>query len=515
MESASRKTLAIMLVLTVMAALAALFLTIMLSTNSGFGITIYLLIALLAAISISCIFMIVVISKAASDRKIEGELNEKSDAGDAAEPVNNKRTYISPGGKNTYENILYQHRRSVRNDYISSMLKGFFAQSESLKAQLERFGGSFDLNGFFLLSYAVHDLRDALLVGSDVVKPEEAGPIQYGVINIIDELINGITTGMVINLDTRIICIAEITDKLGKDDEAREKIMDFAGMSAEKIKDALALPCSVYISCEHDAVTGLANAYAEVVHIEEYCELLGIEPQTISYEEIDSVSTQPLSGRWAFEMERRFISAIQSGDYKSAKKFLNEVIERELSSNQPSIHVAKLRVFSMINLVMNSIDVANSFVDVDFFDREIRNITLVNSLTLPEFTKKMNRIFDSIIEHMEAKDKEAIPDWVVKISEYVNKHHMDPNLNVARVADEFGLNAAYASRTFKNYVSKGIFDYIQEMRLTHAKKLLLEGESAVKASEKSGFSNQRSMTRAFIKCEGTTPGHFAALSQKD
>lgn len=515
MKHIPAKAAAVMLICAAASAVFTLVLFLKLPIGTDPGPTIYIIAALLVLNASLCALSICVILGSSGRASKQPGKTSESETGDTAASAAGGE--ISPQGKESeeYKDILHHHRRSIRNDYIISLLKGLYSQAGGLKNQLHRFGGSFELGGFILLSYNVHDLRDALLMESEAITPGEVGVVQYGVINIIDELINNAGTGNVINFETRIICIAEISEKSGWTDDPDEAARKFAVMSSENINEALNLPCSVYISRIHNSGDGLAEAYDEVVRVEDYCELLGIESQIVAYGEIDSEATTPLSGRWAFDMERKFISAIQSGDYKSAKKLLNAVIERELSGNHPSIHVAKLRVFSLVNLVMNSVDVVTSHVDRDFFDREIRNITLVDSLTLPDFKKKMDLIFDRIIEHMENKALESAPEWVVKISEYINSNFKDPNLNVAKVADEFGLNAAYASRTFKKHTSKGIFDYILDVRLACAKELLLEGASAVKASEESGFSNQRAMTRAFVKCVGTTPGRFAAQSKQD
>ena len=92
------------------------------------------------------------------------------------------------------------------------------------------------------------------------------------------------------------------------------------------------------------------------------------------------------------------------------------------------------------------------------------------------------------------------------VRDYVRCHYSDPELNVNRVAAEFGRNPSYLSRSFLRATGTSVLDYIHRYRIQEAKILIGRGETIAEAAHAVGYSNVLTMSRAFKKYEGTTPG---------
>ena len=91
---------------------------------------------------------------------------------------------------------------------------------------------------------------------------------------------------------------------------------------------------------------------------------------------------------------------------------------------------------------------------------------------------------------------------------YIDVHFSDTEMNVSTLADAFDLNPAYIGRIFRAKVGASIPEYIQSARIRRAKTLLGAGITVAETADRTGFGSVRSMTRAFQKIEGTTPGKF-------
>ena len=97
---------------------------------------------------------------------------------------------------------------------------------------------------------------------------------------------------------------------------------------------------------------------------------------------------------------------------------------------------------------------------------------------------------------------------IVSITKYLQNHlQEDVSLNV--LAQEFHLNAQYISQLFKSEIGVGFLTYLTNIRIEHAKKLLLSTDDAISdISDQCGYNDYRVFTKVFKKKEGITPSQF-------
>ncbi len=105
---------------------------------------------------------------------------------------------------------------------------------------------------------------------------------------------------------------------------------------------------------------------------------------------------------------------------------------------------------------------------------------------------------------------------VNEVCAFVRAHHTDNNLNIAAIADEFGRNPQSLSRIFHTQMQKGLLDYINEVRVEHAKTLLADPRlSMEEVAEAVGFSCVRTFRRAFSRFVGMSPSEFHPIDPAD
>ncbi len=77
------------------------------------------------------------------------------------------------------------------------------------------------------------------------------------------------------------------------------------------------------------------------------------------------------------------------------------------------------------------------------------------------------------------------------------------------MADDFGYNANYLSRLFKQINGSSFTDYLGRKRIEYAKRLLTDRKKTIKEiAEESGYSSSGMFIKAFEKVEGYTPGEY-------
>jgi two-component system response regulator YesN len=177
-----------------------------------------------------------------------------------------------------------------------------------------------------------------------------------------------------------------------------------------------------------------------------------------------------------------------------------------------------LQVITHCLHAMNSISLNNIPIKVDF--DELNQI--FGSMHTLEHTRRwFSHIFDEYlqaIQSLELLKGDKHYHVIFKIREYIQVHYPDPNLNVDQLAGIFNYTANYISKIYKNFTGLYLHDYIKNIRIQNAEKLLKDTDYSIhKISEMTGFSNYNYFFSCFKKKIGLTPtvyrSHFLTEKQ--
>lgn len=97
---------------------------------------------------------------------------------------------------------------------------------------------------------------------------------------------------------------------------------------------------------------------------------------------------------------------------------------------------------------------------------------------------------------------------ILKTYDYVNTHYKEP-IRLEDLADEVGMSSVAFSRFFKLRANKTISDYIIDIRLGHASRLLVDTtHSIAEICYECGFNNLSNFNRIFKKKKDCSPKEF-------
>lgn len=88
--------------------------------------------------------------------------------------------------------------------------------------------------------------------------------------------------------------------------------------------------------------------------------------------------------------------------------------------------------------------------------------------------------------------------------------HLQGSISISELADQLPITTRDVSQTLNRHFGLSFFDYINQRRCEHAKRLLAERQSAsvTDIQLSSGFSSKSSFYAAFKKCTGMTPTEY-------
>lgn len=141
-------------------------------------------------------------------------------------------------------------------------------------------------------------------------------------------------------------------------------------------------------------------------------------------------------------------------------------------------------------------------------------------LLKPVNSQELKEIILKGIEHLQnhphngpaadqTSDKEArYSPIVMLIKGYIDSHYMLEHLSLQEVADQFEISPSYLGKLMKNELGKTFIEYLTEMRMEQAKRMLEEEHIGIKIHEVAqlvGYSSQHYFSRVFKKEVGVTP----------
>ncbi|MBQ6473755.1 MAG: helix-turn-helix transcriptional regulator [Victivallales bacterium] len=104
--------------------------------------------------------------------------------------------------------------------------------------------------------------------------------------------------------------------------------------------------------------------------------------------------------------------------------------------------------------------------------------------------------------------------WL-RLKDYVDMNFLLP-IDRRSVASALKLNPGYVTRLFLEHSGKPFVEYLRELRLAHARKLLLETDLTIdEVTVQCGYSSSTFFIAAFRRLFGVSPGRFRNRAQAD
>lgn len=170
------------------------------------------------------------------------------------------------------------------------------------------------------------------------------------------------------------------------------------------------------------------------------------------------------------------------------------------------IQTSKMRYPDMAFIIVSGYD--------DFsYCREALRMRITDYILKPvnyeEFGSCIDRLKIALYEKRKIEEQDAQEERTITgIIRYLQEH-LDKEISLNILADEFHLSSQYISQLFKSEIGVNFLAYLTSIRMERVKKLLLATSLSIgEISEKCGYADYRVFTKAFKKEEGSTPSQY-------
>ncbi len=113
------------------------------------------------------------------------------------------------------------------------------------------------------------------------------------------------------------------------------------------------------------------------------------------------------------------------------------------------------------------------------------------------------------VEHVALYRDSHLSPLIAQALDYLERHYDQEDLSLQRLAEALEVSASYLSTRFKSEVGVGFIQYLQSLRIEHAKKLLSQkGFRMYEVAARVGISDVRYFARIFKRAVGSTPSEY-------
>lgn len=219
------------------------------------------------------------------------------------------------------------------------------------------------------------------------------------------------------------------------------------------------------------------------------------------------------------------LNQINGNDYKELEKYtqpikmavvqkklgtallLSKELFQQLSYLELPFIKSQYHIHSIIASLLIQFDTITNELDKEHLERYLRILLLCND------KQSLQREFESLL-HFFCGDailsnNPVDNEFIRSIKDYVQDYYQDCNMNIASIAEAMSLSPKYMSKLFKDVHTEGLLNYMNEVRIEHAKELLKTCKYSVdEVSVLVGYSNTRSFRRNFLKVTGSNPKEY-------
>ena len=118
-------------------------------------------------------------------------------------------------------------------------------------------------------------------------------------------------------------------------------------------------------------------------------------------------------------------------------------------------------------------------------------------------------LFAALIAASEAHRSSSTAEAAQRIKGFIDAYYRDADLTLGRIALHVNLSQGYVSSVFGKAVGKSVVEYVTELRLEEARRILESGDVNVnEAAEAVGYTDPYYFSKRFKRRFGVSPSHF-------
>lgn len=269
------------------------------------------------------------------------------------------------------------------------------------------------------------------------------------------------------------------------------------------IEDTLSLSLSQGISSPITAAKNLHQHFLEATH--------ALNNRNIGSDKVQFFQEEPVNFQIDYTPEEeRIMYYIESGKVPLLKENLFTYFNYLYKTEKVSIYKLKLIGLNLIKNSKKSLDSIYS-TDSNYTLPTIESELLTRIFEYDDIYKYFDTFLENIAIGMSYEKIYDSTDIIDNVQTYIDNHYEKP-ITLDFLADIFYLNNSYLSTLFKDKTGVKYVDYLNQVRISAAKKLLNSTDKPLtQIAHDVGYENEKYFFRIFKKNVGQTPNEYRKI----
>lgn len=325
----------------------------------------------------------------------------------------------------------------------------------------------------------------------------------FAVLNITEEVINKHALGMVFihNNDVVVLTVCSESDRESIISRTLT-VLEEVRLSIEKF---LKFTVTVGIGTACNDISNICLSYNDAFLALDYRLILG-NNRIICIDDLEIRSVKKI--QFDELKEHIFIRCIKVGTLKEINETINNLF-REVFDIKISYKDYQIYLLEMLTCILKAVKDSN--IDID-------DIFGVNANLFAEISKfaDIQEVKDWVIgicariANSIASNRQHTYNLLVKSAEeYIQNHYHESDITINKVCNYLHISPAYFSSIFKKQTKTTFINYLTQIRLDSAKKLLsMTNLKSFEIAERVGFADANYFSYSFKKNLGISPSEY-------
>ncbi len=208
------------------------------------------------------------------------------------------------------------------------------------------------------------------------------------------------------------------------------------------------------------------------------------------------------------DVERQLLAAIKAEDLDAAYAVVDDILSTLPQSYLLSRYVME-KLWKSVGNVLHSLEELGITYEAVFDNTFFEKYREYNACgTTDGMADYLKQDIATLIHYMSANRNNKNKELITTINQYIQVHYKE-DLTLNSIARVVYLTPAYISSFYKENTGENISNYIMQVRMENAKRLLATTDLKVNdIAAEVGYTNTRSFLRAFKNYTGLTTGEF-------
>ena len=266
---------------------------------------------------------------------------------------------------------------------------------------------------------------------------------------------------------------------------------------------------SVFISDTRYSIDDIHSGYQQAMELMSYNAMINRISVAEAYQ-----TTKEKNENYSYEARfvddlKIMLNYISCKNFADAKRAIEKLYREAFFQREISVHTIKSQVMIITNVFVMAVK-GISDLDHAFLDGLNCSNRMSAAVKLPDLLEQSAFILEKINEvYRETKNNARNTNRIVA---FINENYYKNDLSAGMIAERFLINTSTLSRIIKKEANMGFLDYVNILRIKKAKTLIKTTSLPLNdIAESVGYTNALTMTRAFKKLEGITPGSLRKI----